>query len=787
MLKKLSILFSLALVALGINAQLPVGTWTMHPTFNGITTLAETQGMVYYLSGTSLYSVDKKTGEQRALNIANDLNGGNITNIYPHPEGKYLIVTYSDCNIDRIDNDGTVYNLSDIKDGTFGGNLAINHVGFGKDKIYVSTTFGLVTYNDKKNEVRETMFTADPVTCAYGLGDKIIISYDKKLMVADASKKIISLDQFNLVGDNSTEFNFSNKGTSIGDNRLLLISTSNTPVVAHFDFEENKLIYFTNNPITGVMGVFNMGKDQAVAYNTSAAVTYNPTDNPASPTKITLPTSVRNHRISAIDGWDKTWAGNTDGIAEFDISDLNNPVQLCDKFGTATFATPSCNRIVAQTSGDILFWSETTFPLQAIGSSTRLPLTLTNYNPEKGFTKVWPQGTAIAEPSYLVQDPLDPDTYYICEFWKALHRVRNGKIDFSFNYENSGINCTAFPAIGFMGFDNFNNFWVVQEKVGDKASVHAIPYSELIKENPSKEAWRHFDISNLYRTSPGTMLNKSNRIACARGVNFKHIHIIDTKGTASLDDDSFISFDNYINQDGNPLAFAHVVCLTEDKLGRLWVGTNNGIFEITDPSKVTEGTTLVKQLKVPRNDGTNLADYLLESQTVSGIACDNSNRKWISTTTDGIYLVSPDGDQILEHYTMENSILPSNKVWSVACDPNSSSVFFATEAGVIEYNSTSAPAMTNLNDVYAFPNPVRPDYSGWITVTGLMDNTLVKIADAAGNVFFQGRSEGGMITWDGCNAAGERVKTGVYYVFASHGTSSESSSDSCVTKIMVIN
>ena len=92
----------------------------------------------------------------------------------------------------------------------------------------------------------------------------------------------------------------------------------------------------------------------------------------------------------------------------------------------------------------------------------------------------------------------------------------------------------------------------------------------------------------------------------------------------------------------------------------------------------------------------------------------------------------------------------------------------------------------DLSDVYAYPNPVRPDYTGWITVTGLMDNTLVKIADAAGNVFFQGRSEGGMLTWDGCDANGDRVRTGVYFVFASHGASGESS-DNCVTKIMVIN
>lgn len=80
---------------------------------------------------------------------------------------------------------------------------------------------------------------------------------------------------------------------------------------------------------------------------------------------------------------------------------------------------------------------------------------------------------------------------------------------------------------------------------------------------------------------------------------------------------------------------------------------------------------------------------------------------------------------------------------------------------------------------------MRPDYTGWITIAGLKDNSLVKIADIAGNVFFQGRSEGGMITWDGCNSAGERVRTGVYFVFASENNDGNSSG--AVAKIMVVN
>ena len=195
----------------------------------------------------------------------------------------------------------------------------------------------------------------------------------------------------------------------------------------------------------------------------------------------------------------------------------------------------------------------------------------------------------------------------------------------------------------------------------------------------------------------------------------------------------------------------------------------------------------IRRLKVPRNDGTNYADYLLETDQVNDIAVDSQNRKWIATETSGLYLVSEDGDKILQQFTTDNSILPSNVVYAAACDPTSNSVYFGTASGVVEYNSTSSPGSDNYDNVVAYPNPVRPDYTGWITIKGLMEDSLVKIADAHGNVFHQGRSNGGMYVWDGCNSEGRRVKTGVYYVFASHSSGDGGGSDAVVTKIMVVN
>ena len=103
---------------------------------------------------------------------------------------------------------------------------------------------------------------------------------------------------------------------------------------------------------------------------------------------------------------------------------------------------------------------------------------------------------------------------------------------------------------------------------------------------------------------------------------------------------------------------------------------------------------------------------------------------------------------------------------------------------MFEYFSDSTPAEPDYSNVYAYPNPVRPDFTGLVTIKGLMDNSLLKIVDAGGNVVKQLRSTGGMATWDCCGDNGNRVKTGVYYVMASQGDSS--SKQSSVTKLVII-
>jgi hypothetical protein len=223
--------------------------------------------------------------------------------------------------------------------------------------------------------------------------------------------------------------------------------------------------------------------------------------------------------------------------------------------------------------------------------------------------------------------------------------------------------------------------------------------------------------------------------------------------------------------------------MAEDNNGAVWVGTTNGVVSLNPTAAFSTGFA-VNHIKVPRNDGTSLADYLLDGLQVNAIAVDGANRKWLGTDASGLFLVSSDGSSIIQSFNTSNSPLLSNKVYDIACDPNSNAVYVTTAGGLQEYQSDSAPSQYDFNDIHAYPNPVRPDYLGEITVTGLMENSLVKIADASGNVVRQLKSTGGTATWNGRDDSGERVKSGVYYIMGSSSDSSASKGGVCKLLIM---
>ena len=206
-------------------------------------------------------------------------------------------------------------------------------------------------------------------------------------------------------------------------------------------------------------------------------------------------------------------------------------------------------------------------------------------------------------------------------------------------------------------------------------------------------------------------------------------------------------------------------CITEDMDGNIWVGTSMGAFILEAANIYNKGSNLM-QVKVPRNDGTDLADYLLANANINCIAIDGAGRKWVGTAGSGAYLISNDNLSEVHHFTFENSPLLSNVVESIAINPTTGEVYFGTDRGLCSYMGDATDSSIEMvkDNVYAFPNPVPSSYNGLITVRGLTFDADVKILTVDGRLVYQGRSNGGTFTWNGCDRSGRRVASGVYMI-----------------------
>jgi len=144
--------------------------------------------------------------------------------------------------------------------------------------------------------------------------------------------------------------------------------------------------------------------------------------------------------------------------------------------------------------------------------------------------------------------------------------------------------------------------------------------------------------------------------------------------------------------------------------------------------------------------------------------------------------MSDDGKDELIHFNSSNSPLLSNNIVKINVNPVTGEVWFGTAEGIISFRGDATSGKEDFSSVYVFPNPVREDFEGVVTVTGLVENSSVKITDISGNLVYETTSTGGQATWDLRNYRSARVTTGVYLVFCSN----EDGSLARVTKMLVI-
>lgn len=528
-----------------------------------------------------------------------------------------------------------------------------------------------------------------------------------------------------------------------------------------------------------------------------------------------IPESLRGETLYFHDSPLTVYAG-TGGLARYDCSE-NPPLTLIDRIepddhltcGKIAFMTPSADgrRIYLSNLGP------TSYNKAALGDGYDRPVQRVNVIEDGRVTDVtvasasadnpfvvpyladYPDGAWLGSPGMAVEDPDKPGRYFCANGMEGIYVMDNGLETGKYNSLNAPMDTPwGNPGGRVMGLaiDRGGNLWagsVPSAGADHRYEAIAVLPAEKRKADPSTVTaadWIRIPVDVYDNATKDIRIlpcRHSGMVFIIRGGD--NVICYDTRGTYSdFADDRYVVHESFTDRDGGHFDPVFYTCLSEDSRGRVWIGTSEGIIEIASPASALNADFRVNRIKVPRNDGTNLADYLLSSELIYAIAPDHSGRKWVATENSGVYLVSDTGREILSHFTADNSYLPSNEVYSAIADPMSNRVYFGTGGGLVSYSSTSSPAGADYGEITVYPNPVRPGYEGPVTVKGLMENSLVKIADSMGNVVFHTRSEGGMAVWDGCNESGVPVRSGVYYVMASQNN--DGGSSGAVAKFVII-
>jgi ligand-binding sensor domain-containing protein len=218
-----------------------------------------------------------------------------------------------------------------------------------------------------------------------------------------------------------------------------------------------------------------------------------------------------------------------------------------------------------------------------------------------------------------------------------------------------------------------------------------------------------------------------------------------------------------------------VTAIAEDKDGTIWVGTDNGIA-IFQCNSINEACDAY--LPIVESNGFN--GYLFQRETIHCISIDGGNRKWIGTN-NGAWLISKDGTEVLQHFTTENSPLPSNTVLSIGIEPSEGDVFFFTKNEIISYRGNATEPSATQSAIKIYPNPIAPNYNGPILIKNLVNNALVKITDINGQLMMQTRALGGQAIWNGRDQYQQKVASGIYLIFVRDDLGNEKA----VGKIMI--
>lgn len=760
MLRKSIMYFSLfALSFFTLTASAQIGSWKVYPAYTVSTYNQPVGNRVYSIMEGKLMAYDVEDGSITTFDWLQQLSDVTVSFIRYSAEAHRVVVVYDNGNIDllSVNDDYDVINLAQLKNSLIP-NKNVNFVQVKGTKAYLCTEFGMVIVDVAQGLISESYELGLNVSSCALTDSHLFIGTTTGLWRGNLSDNLKDKNNWTQL---NTSFNAQHMETLGGKvwihvgSYLFIMNDDETTWTT---LQDNTL-----NPLPGYMTV-NDGK--LIIGNTKDIYIYE------SKSKVTHLMGNANWQCVAARGSEFWVSEGLKGLQSYKLN--NNNFEL-----TRTTIHPNSPL------------HDYTFHLRWAGD--RLMLAGGN----RHFTAVYRDGTAmILDPdgtwhnfdnasvtakypkeqwrdvTNIVQDPNDANHFYAGTCRSGIFEFTGDQCVGHIGYDNSPLwsmlptssNPQWYTVADGLQYDNENNLWMLNCTGGVRDTTIRIRKADGKWTGiPCPEIKSASTVDNIFFDSRGWAWLNSRRMD-ARGV-----FMLDYNGTIdnAKDDRRWLS-SKIVNQDGTTYAPDEFYYINEDLDGSIWICTNMGPFRITDPESFASSSFTYEQVKVARNDGSGLADYLLSGLVTQCVAFDGAGRKWFGTANNGVYFISEDCQEEIAHFTTENSPLPSDNVFDIAIHPTTGRVFFATDKGLCSYVSDATDSANELDkdNIYAFPNPVEPDYNGPIGIRGLVKDSEVKIVSATGQLIYSGTSNGGTFTWNGCNRFGKRVASGVYIVIA---------------------
>lgn len=731
---------------------------------------------VYAATAYELFSYDRDDNSLSILNKINSLSDMGISTIRYNASQNLLMVAYTNANIDLIDAEGQVFNMSEIKDKSILGNKTINDIVFQDELAYVACGFGIVVFDLKRQEVKDTYYigqngAAINVTDIAFYNGRIYASTDNGLYFANATGSNLAYFA-SWTFDNSLIHPHLNYNEMEVFSGKLLVNYSenvyNTDTL--FVFDGTRWDYFDKTFVTNKHELRVCG-DQLLISGYNNLYVYDKdfqlVDN-----------------IFECGGRIYPYAALKDDKGEYYIGDRQRGmIKAKDNwkyedilpngpFSKDVFELNHCGKQVwIATGGHDSNWA----PKYAKNGVCRFDGNWwTNLN---RYTVPVIQEDNIHDFVCTATDPYDTAVTYVGTWGKGVLKFRSNQYETRYDNTNSSLSVWTMNHdlinISGLAFDSKGNLWVANTGADNLLSV-------MDREGN----WYSYNLGgNNSGIDIATMIIDQNDykwIIRRMGSDDKVIVFNDNGTLDNPADDQVVSLQCTAGHGG--ISGSAVNCLAVDRNGAVWVGTDSGPCYFDNTKKIFNSNSYdASQVLVPRNDGTDQVDALFNGIKVLSIAIDGNNNKWFGLES-GVYEMSPDCKTQLLYFNTDNSPLFDNSVNTMTIN-DEGEVFFGTDQGVMSYRGNATPGGNTNTDVIVYPNPVRPGYSGYVGIKGLVEDALVRITTVDGAFVTQLMAEGGQAVWDCTTIDGQKVHPGVYLIFVSTTNGTER----YATKILVMN